>query len=71
MTRDEQTPPNPDHLSEARRSKAMVRRRLQAMIDEHLVADPALLDASLEASLFADLPWKDPSPSGEFEAIQA
>ena len=43
----------------------------QAMIDEHLAVDPLMLDAALEESLFADLPWRDPSPSGEFEAIHA
>tara|TARA_B110000495_G_scaffold201804_1_gene220174 strand:+ start:344 stop:469 length:126 start_codon:yes stop_codon:yes gene_type:complete len=41
------------------------------MIDEHIVNDLALQDDSIERSLFADLPWKDPSPSGEFEAINA
>ncbi len=71
MRNDGSNHPDPDHLAEARRSKAIVRRRLQAIVDEHLVIDPALLDESLEQSLFADLPWRDPSPSGEFEAIQA
>jgi len=42
------------------------------MIEEHLVEeDPLPTDADLSTSLFADMPWRDPSPSGEFEAIQA
>jgi hypothetical protein len=71
MLNNERTQPDPDHLAEARASKRRVRRVLQAMIDEHLAVDPLMLDAALEESLFADLPWRDPSPSGEFEAIQA
>jgi hypothetical protein len=71
MLNNERTQPDPDHLVEARASKARVRRALQAMINEHLVDDPMLLDAALEESLFAELPWRDPSPSGEFEAIHA
>jgi hypothetical protein len=71
MLNNEPTQRDPDHLAEARASKRRVRHALQAMIDEHLVVDPLLLDAALEESLFADLPWRDPSPSGEFEAIQA
>ncbi len=71
MRNDGSTHPDPQHLAEARQSKANVRRKLKSMIDEHVVVDPILLDESLEQSLFADLPWRDPSPSGEFEAIQA
>jgi hypothetical protein len=70
-TDDNNTTPNPKHLAEARASKQHVRRRLQATIDEHIVHDLVALDATLEISLFDDLPWKDPSPSGEFEAIEA
>lgn len=71
MRNNETTQDNPDHLAEARASKDRVRNALQAMIDEHLAVDPLMLDAALEESLFADLPWRDPSPSGEFEAIHA
>ena len=71
MLNNETTQHNPDHLAEARASKDRVRNALQAMIDEHLAVDPLMLDAALEESLFADLPWRDPSPSGEFEAIHA
>ncbi|MDP7071212.1 MAG: hypothetical protein QF561_07695 [Phycisphaerales bacterium] len=71
MTTDGTTP-NSDYLMEALASKHRVRRALQAMIEEHLVADdPIPTDADLSTSLFADLPWRDPSPSGEFKAIQA
>jgi len=66
------TGPHPSHLAEAHRSKARVRPLIEAIIDEHLVAaDPLLDDATLESSLFEDLPWRDPSPSGEYEAITA
>ncbi len=58
-----------DLTTEALASKKRVRHALEAMIAEHLVEDPMLNDPSLEISLFEDLPWKDPSPSGEFEAI--
>ena len=71
MLNNEKTEDNPDHLTEARASKEHVRNALKAMINEHLVVDPLMLDATLEESLFADLPWRDPSPSGEFEAIHA
>ena len=71
MLNNERTQHDPDHLAEARASKYRVRRTLQAVIDEHLAVDPLMLDTALEESLFADLPWRDPSPSGEFEAILA
>lgn len=71
MLNNERTQHDPDHLAEARASKYRVRRTLQAVINEHLAVDPVMLDAALEESLFADLPWRDPSPSGEFEAILA
>ncbi len=70
-TDDHNTTPDPKHLVEARAIKQYVRRRLQATIDEHIVDDLVMHDDTLETSLFADLPWKDPSPSGEFEAIEA
>ncbi|MDP6986448.1 MAG: hypothetical protein QGG74_00255 [Phycisphaerales bacterium] len=70
-TDDHNATPNPAHLAEARASKQHVRRQLQAIIDEHIVDDLVMHDDTLETSLFADLPWKDPSPSGEFEAIEA
>jgi hypothetical protein len=70
-TDDHNATPNPTHLAEARTSKQHVRRQLQAIIDEHIVDDLVMHDDTLETSLFADMPWKDPSPSGEFEAIEA
>jgi hypothetical protein len=72
MTTDDHTnTPNAKHLTEAHTSKQHVRRQLQAIIDEYIVDDLILQDDTLESSLFAELPWKDPSPSGEFESIQA
>jgi hypothetical protein len=71
MPNNETPQHDPTHLAEARASKHCVRRALRAMIDEHLATDPLLLDTALEESLFEDLPWRDPSPSGEFEAIHA
>lgn len=71
MTTNDNTTPDPRHLAEARASKRRVRQQLQATIDEHMIDDLMLQDDSLEHSLFADLPWKDPSPSGEFQAINA
>ncbi|MCP4760062.1 MAG: hypothetical protein GY894_03975 [Planctomycetes bacterium] len=71
MTTDGTTP-NWDHLMEARCSKPRARKALQTMVEEHLVVDDQLpTDADLSTSLFTELPWRDPSPSGEFEAIQA
>ncbi len=69
-TRDSHSGP-PTPLAEAHASKKRVRKVLEALIDEHLVDDPLLLDQAIGGSLFEDLPWKDPSPSGEFEAINA
>ena len=71
MTTDGSTTPDPLHLAEARAAKSRGRTHLQAIIDEHLIDNLILQDDSLESSLFADMPWKDPSPSGEFEAINA
>lgn len=71
MTNDDTTTPSPQHLTEARSSKLRVRRQLQAMIDEDIIEDFTVQDDSIERSLFADTVWKDPSPSGEFEAITA
>lgn len=69
---DGTTGSTPDYLAEARQSKRRVRPILEAFIDEHLIVeDPLLDDASLEISLFEDLPWRDPSPSGEYEAVTA
>ena len=62
-------PSKTDLQDEARLSKDRVRTRLQAIIDEHLIIDPAMTDEALQSSLFEELPWKDCSPSGEFEAI--
>jgi len=70
-TDDHTNTPDPKHLAEARASKQQVRRQLQAIVDEHIVDDLILDDDTLTQSLFAELPWKDPSPSGEFDAIQA
>ena len=71
MTTDDSTTPDPRHLAEARAAKRRGRTHLQTIIDEHLIDNLILQDDSLESSLFADMPWKDPSPSGEFEAINA
>ena len=71
MTTNDSTTPDPLHLTEAHAAKSRGRTHLQAIIDEHLIDDLILQDDSLESSLFADMPWKDPSPSGEFEAINA
>ena len=71
MTTNDSTTPDPLHLTEARAAKSRGRTHLQAIIDEHLIDNLILQDDSLESSLFADMPWKDPSPSGELEAINA
>ena len=71
MTTDDHTHPNPEHLAEARVSKRKVRKQLEDHISRHVADELILQDESIETSLFADLPWRDPSPSGEFEAIQA
>lgn len=49
-------------LCEAAATKDRVRRRLQAMLDEAVQAEPT-------GDLFAELPWSDSSRSGEFEAV--
>ena len=69
MTNNTPKPTDDQLMAEARLSKERVRKRLQAIIDEHLVDDPALADDALQSSLFEELPWKDSSPSGEYEAI--
>lgn len=58
------SPEDPHLAREAARSKERVRRRLQTMLNE-AVQDDA------ESTLFAELPWKDSSRSGEFEAVMA
>jgi hypothetical protein len=61
--------PHPEHhptddtiRTEAAASKARVRRQLKAVLE-------AEVQEAQDDSLFADLPWKDPSHSGEFEAV--
>ena len=61
--------PHPEHHPtddtlriEAADSKARVRRRLTNVLESEVQDSP-------EESLFMDLPWKDPSHSGEFEAV--
>ena len=59
------TPPTRESLRrEAAKSKARVRKRLEAMLEEHLHDAPA-------NEALADMPWQDPSRSGEFEAVLA
>jgi len=60
--------PNPDPKNddlircEAAASKTRVRTRLQHLLEANMKPDPI-------ADLFADLPWQDPSLSGEYEAV--
>jgi len=60
---------NDEHLRrEALASKRRVRKRLEAMLDAQI--EPATPDATdSTASLHDELRWKDPSHSGEFEAV--
>lgn len=69
------TPDNPfnvEHLAEAHASKRRVRRELESQIESHLEVHDPMLDApEFQTSLFDELPWRDPSPSGEFDAVHA
>ncbi|MCH2139187.1 MAG: hypothetical protein MK074_09085 [Phycisphaerales bacterium] len=63
MSDKEMTPATPESLRrEAAQSKARVRKRLEAMLETQL-HDAAATE------LLADMPWQDPSRSGEFEAV--
>jgi len=62
MPRSERHPTEQQMLCEAAATKDRVRRRLQAMLDEAVQAEPT-------GDLFAELPWSDSSRSGEFEAV--
>ena len=56
-------PKNDDLIRcEAAASKTRVRRRLQALLEARMEPEPI-------ADLFVDLPWQDPSLSGEYEAV--
>ncbi len=62
MPRSEPHPTEQEMICEAAATKDRVRRRLQAMLDEAVQAEPT-------SNLFAELPWTDSSRSGEFEAV--
>ena len=62
MPRPQETLTEEQIRCEAAATKDRVRRRLQAMLDEAVQAEPT-------GDLFAELPWTDSSRSGEFEAV--
>ena len=62
MSQPKPHPTEEQMLCEAAATKDRVRRRLQAMLDEAVQAEPT-------GDLFAELPWTDSSRSGEFQAV--